>query len=318
MAYIIIDLEFNNLYEIEKYFPDYREKNPHEVNGKVKNEIIQIGAIKIDKYMKIQHELKVFIKPSIFSVLNPKISEMTNITMTDLEYGESFQSGMDKLKAFMDKGDIICSWAKDDVREIVTNSIYHEYNYSELLDEYIDIQEYCSRVLGVQKVLGLKNALSKLKINANEELLHDALNDAYFEYQVFKRLYNARAIKNYIIKDIYKMPMIRVDNSKQFVLDSNRIEGICPKCGNHIDRESAIIPQSWRYIYLGICSKCKSKILGEVDVKKNFMGDTFYNEVGTLLSELEYSDYSYKIEHIKKKIEEKGGYIKLCNHSITN
>ncbi|MGL5150244.1 MAG: exonuclease domain-containing protein [Clostridium sp.] len=309
MAYIIIDLEFNNLFEIDKFIPDYRMNNQNEVNGTVKNEIIQIGAIKIDKYMKVQDELKVFIKQSIFSRLNPKISEMTNITQEDLDNGVEFIEGMDMLKEFMDEGDILCSWAKDDVREIVTNSIFHGYNYSSLLNEYIDIQEYCSKVLGTHKVLGLKNALNKLKINADEERLHDALNDAYYEYHVFKRLYNSRVIKNYIIKDIYKMPMIRVDSSKNYILNINKVQGVCPKCGNKIQRESDIVPQGWRYVYTGICSKCKSKIFSEIEVKKNFVGDVFYNEVGSIVSELEYSDHSYKIESIKKRLEEKDGYI---------
>lgn len=318
MAYVIIDLEFNNLSEIDKYIPNYTETYSEEVNGSVKNEIIQIGAIKIDKYMKLIDELKVYIKPSIFSSPNPKILELTGIKTHELENGVSFNEAMEALKAFMGKGDILCSWAKDDVREIIINSLHHNYDCTEILGEYIDIQEYCTKILGNQKVLGLKNALNKLNITVDKEMLHDALNDAHFEYMVFKRLYNSRAVKNYIIKDIYKHPIIKVDIRKEFILDKSRISGNCPKCGNDIKRESDVISQSYKYIYVGECSKCKSKILEEIDIKKNFLGDIFYNKTETVLTEVEYSDYSYKIENVQKKNEGKNMADDLCNHSLTN
>lgn len=318
MAYVIIDLEFNNLSEIDKYIPNYTETFSEEVNGNVKNEIIQIGAIKVDKYMKQIDELKVYIKPSIFSSTNPKILELTGIKEEELESGVSFSVAMEKLKDFMESGDILCSWAKDDVREIIINSLHHNYDCKDILKEYIDIQEYCTKVLGNHKVLGLKNALSKLKINVDTELLHDALNDAQFEYLVFKRLYNSRAIKGYIIKDVYKHPIIKVDIRKEFSLDKEKILGSCPKCGNDISRESDVVSQSFKYIYVGECSKCKSKVLEEIDIKKNFLGEIFYNKKETVLSEMEYSDYSYKIENTKKKEDGKNMVIKLCNHSLTN
>ena len=50
MGYIIVDLEFNNLKNITKYYEDFFEKNADLKSINLENEIIEIGAIKVDKY----------------------------------------------------------------------------------------------------------------------------------------------------------------------------------------------------------------------------------------------------------------------------
>ena len=72
------------------------------------------------------------------------------------------------------------------------------------------IQEYVTKILGFRKSLSLKNALKALKIKVDEGALHDALNDSIYTAHVFKNVYNARAIKKYIVEDIYKMPALEV------------------------------------------------------------------------------------------------------------
>ena len=47
------------------------------------------------------------------------------------------------------------------------------------INNYLDIQEYVTKILGFRKSLSLKNALKALKIKVNEDSLHDALNDIF-------------------------------------------------------------------------------------------------------------------------------------------
>ena len=77
MAFIIIDLEFNNLSGIHKCFPNIYNEIPNLKKLDLVNEIIEIGAIKVDKYMKPMDSLKVYIKPSVIPVLNPNILDIT-------------------------------------------------------------------------------------------------------------------------------------------------------------------------------------------------------------------------------------------------
>jgi len=302
MAFIIIDLEFNNLEGIHKYYPDLFTKYPSLENVELDNEIIEIGAIKLDNYMKPLNEFKAYIKPSAIPVLNPKISEITSITEKDLENGLSFQEGIEKLSELIDEGDVICSWAKDDIIEIINNAVYYKYENLDWLKNYLDLQEYSTKILGKKKSLSLKNALEDLKIKVDNSKLHDALNDAIYTAEVFKRIYNSRVLKNYIIKDIYNMPAMTIKNLTEYKLDIEKLVGKCPKCNLDIDFEYDFIPMKWRFVAIGKCSRCNNKIIDEVIVKQTFSGEEVYNEVATIIDEIEYINYTYKIKKLENKL----------------
>ena len=302
MAFIIIDLEFNNLEGIHKYYPDLYKKYPSLEDIDLDNEIIEIGAIKLDNYMKPLREFKAYIKPSVIPVLNPKISEITSITESDLENGLSFKDGIEKLSELIDEGDIICSWAKDDIIEIINNALHYKYENLNWLKNYLDLQEYSTKILGKKKSLSLKNALEELKIKVDNSKLHDALNDAIYTSEVFKRIYNSRVLKNYIIKDIYNMPAMDIKNLNEYKLDKAKLKCKCPKCNLDIDFEYDFVPMKWRFIALGKCNKCNNKIIDEVRVKETFSGEEVYNEVSTIIDELEYINYSYKVKKIINKL----------------
>lgn len=296
MAFIIIDLEFNNLEGITKFFPNIFEKNNELIDLDLKNEIIEIGAIKLDNYMKAIEDLKIYIKPSVIPILNPKISEITNINEEDLEGGVSFEEGMDKLSTLIEEGDIICSWAKDDIIEIINNASYHNYDNIKWLKNYLDLQEYSTKILGKKKSLSLKNALEEFKIKVDSTKLHDALNDAIYTGEVFKRIYNSRAIKNYIIKDIYNMPALIIKNLHEFNLDVDKVKELCPKCLVNLEIEYEMKPIKWRFLSLGSCPRCKNKVITEVIIKKTFSDEEIYKENSIIVDEIEYINYTYKMK----------------------
>ena len=130
--------------------------------------------------------------------------------------------------------------------------------------------------------------------------LHDALNDAIYTAQVFKSLYNSRALKQYIIKDIYSMPAMRVQNLQDYNIDESKVEMMCPKCQKKLISEYPLKLFSWRFMNVGVCSKCNHKVLNEVIVNKTLSGEEIYKVISTILSESEYIDYSYKFNKINK------------------
>ena len=302
MAFIIIDLEFNNLEGIQKYFPNIFKENPRLESIDLDNEIIEIGAIKLDNYMKALKEFKTYIKPSAIPILNPKISEITNIIEEDLKDGLTFEEGIEELSKLIDEGDIICSWAKDDIIEIINNAVYYNYTNLKWLKNYLDLQEYSMKILGKKKSLSLKNALEELKIKVDNNKLHDALNDALYTSEVFKRIYNSRALKNYIIKDIYNMPAVELKNLAEYTLNKTKIKNKCPKCQINLDLEYDCIPIKWRFVSLGECPKCNNKVMNEIIIKKTFSGEEVYNEISTIINEIEYINCSYKFRKIINKL----------------
>ncbi|NFN20466.1 exonuclease [Clostridium botulinum] len=302
MGYVIIDLEFNNLKNITKYEEDFFDKHKELENINLENEIIEIGAIKVDKYMKQVDEMREYIKPSVFPVMNPIVTNITKITMDTLQKeGITFKQGMDKLKGMIEDGDVICSWAKDDIAEIIINSNYHNYTDLSWIKEYLDLQEYSTKILGHKKAMGLKSALDELKIKVDNTKLHDALNDAEYTLLVFKHIYNSRIVKNYIINDIYSMPAIHVKDLDNINIDEEKLDIRCPKCNKKIDLKENFKLLNWRFVSIGICPKCNSKILSELIVKRTLQGKNAYNEVNTILKEEAYLDYYYKLEKLNSQ-----------------
>ena len=297
MAFIIVDLEFNNLSGIHKCIPNVYNEYPNLKKLDLVNEIIEIGAVKLDAHMQPCEELKVFIKPSVIQVINPKILDITKIDIRDLENGVHFIEGLNKLRDMVSDGDIICSWAKDDIAEIIRNANHYCYNDLSWINNYLDIQEYVTKILGFRKSLSLKNALKALKIKVNEDSLHDALNDSIYTAHVFKNVYNARAIKRYIIEDVYKMPALEVTSLEGIELNYDKINQICPKCQKKIEIDYPFSVVGWRFICLGTCTKCNSRILDELIVRKSLCGEEIYKEVATVIDEYDYLRYENKLKH---------------------
>lgn len=300
MSYVIIDLEFNNLNSITKYYPKFYEEHSSLKNIDFDNEIIEIGAIKLDKYMNEVDRLKTYIKPTIFAYLNPKITEITNITDSMLECGDSFEEAMDKLRNFADSSDILCSWAKDDVAELIKNAKFHNYDVKSWLNNYLDIQEYCTDMMAKKKVLSLRNALDELKISIESDKLHDALYDCICTAKVFKRLYNARSIKKYIINDVYNAPIFAAKKLEKRKIDKDRIVYTCPHCDGKLSILHDFKLFKWRFISLCECKRCRSKILKEVTIKESLKGEQLYNEIDTILDNFQYLSYNYKFEKSSK------------------
>ena len=301
MGYIIVDLEFNNLKNITKYYDGFFRENSGLQDIELENEIIEIGAVKVDKYMKEISRMREYIKPTIFPIVNPKVTEITKIDDDILKKeGITFNEAMDKLKSMFEEGDVLCSWAKDDIAEIIINANYHKYEDLNWLDKYLDIQEYASNILAHKKVLSLKNALEELKIKIDKNKLHDALNDAFYTKEVFKRVYNSRILKSYIVSDIYNIPAINISKLDNIKIDSKKLQLKCPKCHQKLQLKTNVELLNWRFAAIGICSKCNSNVLCEIIVKRTLKGELGYKEISYILKEQEYLDYMYKFEKIRE------------------
>ncbi|WP_426348931.1 exonuclease domain-containing protein [Alloiococcus sp. CFN-8] len=295
MGFVIFDLEFNNLRGIEKFYPELEGKLDE---NRLENEIIEIGAVKYDVYMKELASFKCYIKPSILPILNPRVLEITGITEEELLKGLSFSEAMVEFKGFCEGDHVLCSWAKDDIAELIINSSVHGYEDIGWINKYLDIQEYITKVLAHKKSLSLKNALDELRIKVNEEMLHDALYDAKCTALVFKRLYNSRVIKSYIVNDVYNMPAIMIRDFKDIVVEESKTEFCCPRCHIAGEREEPLKLFSWRFMALGMCPKCKSRLLQEVVIKKTLAGEKVYTNNTNIINESDYLNYSYKFKKI--------------------
>lgn len=185
MNYIVLDLEFN-----QNYPPVEPISNRHYKNYL---EIIQIGAIKIDFNFNTVSTFNRYIKPTIYTSISPYITELTNITTSQLLTEETFPNVFDSFMKFIgEKDSIFCIWGMSDIKELFENANFHQLNCKSIPRLYVNVQPYVSIHFDFpfRKLLGLQFAVETLGIPVLYEF-HNALNDAYYTAEIFKTIYNS-------------------------------------------------------------------------------------------------------------------------------
>lgn len=184
MHYIVFDLEFNQ---------DIPSLKNHSANThKYPFEIIQIGAIKLDFNLNTIDSFNSYVKPTIYSKISPFITELTKITTEQLEEEKLFSDVYKDFIGFIDDEEcIFCIWGMSDIKELFKNIYYHKLDSISLSKSYINIQPYVSKHLGLssKKLLKLQSAAESLGVSMPYEF-HNALYDAYYTAEIFKRVYD--------------------------------------------------------------------------------------------------------------------------------
>lgn len=185
MNYIVFDLEFNQYY-------NSTENTSDKIPLSCPFEIIQLGAVKLDKKFNLIAKFNCYVKPEIYTVLSPYVRKITGITEDLLNTGNSYKNVYNSFIDFIkDDESILCVWGKADIKELFRNTQYHGLDTSLIPKSYIDIQRYTSKYLNCPKgiQIGLKNAVALLNISHNDSF-HDAFIDASYTAEVFKKINN--------------------------------------------------------------------------------------------------------------------------------
>lgn len=201
MSYIIFDLEFNQSYNSVK-------DKINITNGKCPFEIIQIGAVKLNKELQVVSTFNKLVKPEIYKEINPFVREITGITTDKVSSEKNFNEVFEEFINFIkDTSPVLCVWGSSDMRELFRNIKYHKLDTALVPKEYINLQSYASKYLKCAKgiCIGLSAAIDLLDIPIKENF-HDAFNDAYYTAEVFKKIYSA---------DI-KTKIYEPDNNRRF------------------------------------------------------------------------------------------------------
>jgi 3'-5' exoribonuclease 1 len=179
MHYIVFDLELNS-----KPFKSI-----------IPNEIIEIGAIKLDSDLQKIDDFQAFVKPKAFKKLCSIIKRKTSISQTDINNAESFKTVIKRFKEWVGDNYILCSWGFDDVYHLRSNCNFNRLS-DKWINPHIDIQKKLSKFyeLPVGHQLSLKSALKLLTIPINLEL-HRADVDAKYTSEIFIRMYNEMGIQ---------------------------------------------------------------------------------------------------------------------------
>jgi inhibitor of KinA sporulation pathway (predicted exonuclease) len=196
VKYVVYDLEFNQKDNSPVEGNIDSEKTKHKVSSNMPFEIIQVGALKLDKNFETLSTFNRLVKPTLYKSIHPFIENLTKITNDMVDSCEGFISVYEDFLDFIGDDEIIlCVWGLADVKELIRNIKFYDLPAT-YISKYIDVQKYASKFLKYPKSsrIGLKNAIELLGIPFEGEF-HDAYNDAHYTAEIFKLIYSHRRIK---------------------------------------------------------------------------------------------------------------------------
>ncbi len=196
MKYIVLDMEWNQSYP--KNGEDVRKRKP-------RNEIIEIGAARLDENMDCESTFKRLVRPVFVKKLNSHVKKLTGITAEMLREGEYFPEVIRDFRDWCGEDSIMLTWGYDDIPMLIsclkmygldTGWVGKWYNLQIIFNAQTDSGSN-------QK--SLRSAMEYFGFTLDEDKpWHDALNDAAYTAVICKKLDIKRGIQEYD-KNIRKM-----------------------------------------------------------------------------------------------------------------
>ncbi len=181
MYYITLDLEWNQAYA-QKALAVQRQ-----LSCRLRGEVIQIGAVKLDKNMNICGSYQIIVKPKYFKKLHRHVSELTGITQEQMDMGTPLPEAAERFKRWCGEDFVFLTWGPDDIPMLKENFNVHGVPF-DWLDRVYDLQRIFNvQTDGASKQRSLEYAMEYFDIPQNLPA-HDALNDAYFTALVAMKL----------------------------------------------------------------------------------------------------------------------------------
>ncbi len=187
MNYIVLDMEWNQ--------PGYGEAVLCKNGVCMKNEIIQIGAVKLSEDALRLSSFRKIIKPVSLTSMNKVIKQLTGITDEMLDMGDSFQGAMESFRQWCGEEFVLLIWGYDDVRILRNNHAFHGLDDRWIPNHYNLQMIFCAQMGLEKRQYALSYALDYFDITVDEQL-HDALNDAEYTAAVCKHLDLKKGIEN--------------------------------------------------------------------------------------------------------------------------
>ena len=274
MNYIIMDLEWNNAYM--------------KSTQKFVNEIIEIGAVKLNEELEIVDTYSELIKPIVSKKLRTRIKDLTHITNEEVLGGKPLQDAISQLEQWVGEDAIVMTWGDTDVRTMLTNfKCFLKKDKIDFIKKYADLQRYCQCFINMENIqqAGLSYAAECLEIDAEKYPHHRALDDSLLSAECFKKVFNKDKLDEFIkvcdadfyARLAFKPYVIKSKNDP--LIDKNLFNCYCDICGGKVETKKKwkFMNQSFRGIFY--CENCNrefrvnlriKKFYDRLDIKRNY------------------------------------------------
>ena len=199
MNYIVVDLEWNQAMSSKS---SVFNKLPIKLRG----EIIEIGAVKLDENLQPAEEFTIDVKPVYFKRMHYKVKKLTGFDKERLAKGLSFRDAFEQFREWCGDGVTFLTWGCDDRGIMEQNIIIHDLDW-DWIDNWINLQLiYNMQTDGDKNQKSLATAMEHFGIEQTR-VAHDALGDAYNTALVCTKLDIAKGLADY--EDASRMLSLR-------------------------------------------------------------------------------------------------------------
>lgn len=142
-------------------------------------EIIEIGACKINRYGEILDSYSEFIRPSVNTILSSFCKQLTSISQRDVDNAQTFPKVIEDFKDWIDiysEEYIFCSWGAYDKQFLLNDCRLHKLDEDWLVN-FIDLKEAYHTHKKIAKHRGLKKVVSNEGFEFTG-IHHRAISDA--------------------------------------------------------------------------------------------------------------------------------------------
>lgn len=238
MQFIVMDLEWNNTYA-------------KKANGYI-NEIIEIGAVKLDEDLETVDTFSCIIRSQIGKKLRGTVKRLTHLTNADINAGMPFTKAFSVFRKWIGNEEtVILTWGDGDIRVLLDNFKYlNGIKVIPFLRLYCDLQKSFQKISnsGKGQQIGLLAAAEKVGIDPEMFIHHRALGDSMLTAEILKKIYPMGVVEpdfticdeEFYSKLLYKAKVIRnIDNP---LVDKKRLNHTCESCGS-----SCVQLTNWKF-----------------------------------------------------------------------
>lgn len=245
------------------------------------NEIIEIGATKLDDQCRKIGSFHALIRPVVSRKLTNIVTNLTGIDAEELQEGDTFENAVRTLQAFMGEDAILLTWSTTDLLVLLENCrFFLKQKTIPFMELYADAQAYCQARMSNEKrgrQISLTAACGLLGISEEGLEAHRAQDDSELTARVFARLFEPDSFEVFIRKTdkaFYEQLTFKphiISHISNPLVKPEYLQFTCPACGAPLTPS-----ERWRFNSRMLCAdmpcQCGRRYIGKVQIKVQYNG----------------------------------------------
>ena len=267
MNYVILDLEWDSTFFVKQ--------------KRFINQILQIGAVKLDQNFQIIDTFEITVKSAISKRVTGRFARLTGITSDVMRTGVPFAQAVEKYNAWVGDDTVTMTWSNSDLYTILENEENLLDGVKFKIEKYMDLQKFIQNEMKLKgyedkNQVSLALAAEFLDVKTDDIDFHTAKDDSLVAAYLLKKCYNAERfvplIKDTANPEFFKKLRFKsyaISNLKDENVDKKYLEFSCPKC-----KQKAKKVTKWKYsnrwFSANFICDCGEKFNGRVTFKKTY------------------------------------------------